>query len=227
MPKPRELSVIIPAAAPGPRMRSWGAKPLVEIGDGQTILSRQVAVIRSLHPRAEVIVAAGCFEDRVCKAIPPGVKAVFNELYAETGVVRSIGLGLRVASHPSVLVVYGDLVFNHAAIRGVVGPQSAVLLDRSDASGDSPGATVAGGRVVNLDFGLTPRWAQVAYLGGRELELFKAFAWGPAGRVALGFEALNAVIAGGGRLRAAEPEGSRVVDVDTPSDIKRALEIDA
>lgn len=224
--KCRDISIIIPAAGLGRRMKSYGPKSLIEVGGSETILSRQLRILRSAYPRADIVLVVGYEGERVLRTLPFGIKVVENELYAETNVARSIAMGLRVASHSNVLVVYGDLVFNAEAISWTVQDGSSILIDRRGQMGDDEvGVTVVDGRATNMSYGLPIKWGHIAYLTGRELELFKHSVWQIAARRSFGFEVLNQVIDKGGRLRVVEPVGCRLAEVDTSRDIERALRV--
>lgn len=227
--RPHNLSIIIPAAGAGRRMKSHGPKPLIELpasgspGRGhETVIGRQIRVLREVFPGAEIVVVVGHEAERVIRSLPAGVKVVENELYADTNVIRSVGMGLRVASHGSVLVVYGDLVFNAQAVGWASRCGSAVLADsRGLIDRDEVGLTAVDGKVTHFSYGLLTKWAQVAYLTGRELEIFRKIAWNTDRRRSLGFEALNELIEGGGHLRVAEPAGMWIAEIDCTKDIEK------
>jgi choline kinase len=204
-------------------MKSYGPKPLIELDGRETVIARQVRLVRAAYPTAEFIAVVGHEADRVVRSLPAGVKAVENERYDESNVARSICMGLRVATHPRVLVVYGDMVFNAAAVEDVARHGSALLVDRTgQMEDDEVGVTVVDGRVTCFSYGLPAKWCHVAFLAGRELELMRRVVSDPARRNHYGFEALNAVLEAGGRLRAVEPAGMRVAEIDVSRQIERA-----
>ncbi len=222
----RDLSIIIPAAGMGRRMKSYGPKPLIELDNRQTVLSRQLRILRMNYPTADIVAVLGFESERIIKTLPQGIKVVENECFGETNVVRSIGMGLRVASHQNVLVVYGDLVFNQPTIENITQSGSVVVVDTHDRFGeDEVGCNILDGRVTSFSYGLETKWAQIAYLTGRELDLFKKSAWHADHRRWFGYEALNAVVEGGGRLRAVEPKGMQVIEIDSSKDIEKARSI--
>lgn len=220
---PQDLSILIPAAGMGRRMKSYGPKPLIDLTGSETLIGRQVRILRATFPRSDLVVVLGHEAERILRVLPSGVKVVENERYAETNVLRSIGMGLRVVNGSRVLVVYGDLVFNAEAVSWAGSGGSSLLVDsRGQIDEEEVGATVVDGRVTHLGYGLATKWAQVACLAGRELELFKRVAWAAERRMCFGFEGLNAVIEAGGRFRAVEPRGAGIAEVDSAKDIERA-----
>jgi choline kinase len=221
--KVRDLTVIVPAAGVGRRMKSYGVKALVELSLRETIISRQIRIIRSVFPKADIVVVTGYEVERLMRALPHGVKVVENERYEETNVIRSISMGLRVASYPNVLIVYSDLVFNKEAVSWANTNGSGVLIDSRHQFGDDEvGTMIVDGRVTNFSFGLPVKWGQIAYLTGRELELFRRIASQSDKRRHFGHEVLNSVIDAGGRIRAIEPRDLKIVEIDSSKDIEIA-----
>src|SRR3982751_246557 len=96
----RNLSIVIPAAGVGRRMKSFGPKSLIELGDGQTVLSRQLHILRSTYPTADIVLVLGHEADRIIRSLPSasGIKVVENENHSETNVARSLAMGIRVAN---------------------------------------------------------------------------------------------------------------------------------
>lgn len=221
------LTVIIPAAGLGRRMRTVGSKALVELRPGETVLSRQVAMLRRVLPFADVIVVVGYEADRVYRALPQWVRVVENEAYETTNVVRSIDLGIRAAVTDRVLVIYGDLVFNEAVLRNFPLQESAALVDHSAVGRENEvGVTVVDDYVTQFAFGLDSKWAHIIYLSGLELHNFKRFSADVDKRRCFGFEALNEVLERGGNLAAVPLEGGmRLAEIDTSRDIAAATSI--
>jgi choline kinase len=117
VPKKDNLSIIIPAAGVGKRMRSYGPKSLIPLNHEETVISRQINLLKKLFlHHSEIIVVVGFESEKIIRNLPKWVKVIENENYATTNVARSIGMALRIASNNNVLIVYGDLVFNIHAL---------------------------------------------------------------------------------------------------------------
>lgn len=218
--------MIIPAAGPGRASRTPSPVSLVDIL-GRTVIGRQVDAVRGAFPGAEIVAVLGPMADKVARSLPRDVKVVENEGYARTAVVRSLALALRVASHDRILVIYGDLVFNDVAVSCLPAlRKSAILVDHSGQIGPGEvGVSSQGGWATRLDFGLPAKWSQVAYLEGRESALFRELALDPRNSTRFGWELLNDVIDGGGRLAAHERPDLRIAEIDGPRDIPRAISL--
>jgi choline kinase len=221
-----EFAVVIPAAGIGRRMRSYGPKCLVQLADGRTVLRRQIDLVRQLCPRVDIVVVVGFEAERVIRTLPAGVRVVENEHYEETGVARSIAMGLRATTADRVLVVYGDLVFNWATLRGIGGTKSVVVVDRCGKMGTAEvGVTVVGQAATHFDYGLKTKWTGIVLLTGRELALFKQLAATVDRRRAAGHELLNCIIDRGGEFQTVLVDTAELVEIDSGADIKRAREV--
>lgn len=219
-----DLSIVVAAAGVARRMRSYGARALLPLPDGRTLIRRQVDVLRAACPGADLVVVVGHEADRVMRALPRGVRVVENEHHETTGPARSVVLGLRAAAADRALVVYGDLVFDREAVEGLAGGPSAVLVRPADPGGPAEvGVTVDPdtGLVVHFEYGLPLRWLQMALLAGAELRYFREAGGHKDRRRHLGHEVLNAVIERGGELRAVARPAAQVVEIDAAGDVRK------
>lgn len=221
------LTVLIPTAGSGRRMKSYGPKALIELRH-ETVIGRQLSILKEFFPAADFVVVLGFEADKVYRALPSWVRVVESELHEETNVARSIDIGLRACgSTEKVLLVYGDLVFSANSFAGLPLNQSSIFVDPKgiQMGADEVGLNVVDGRVTRLDYGLEDKWAQIALCAGQELELLRRIASERDRRRCFGFELLNAVIDKGGSFRALAPEGMRLAEIDSSKDIERAMVI--
>jgi hypothetical protein len=225
---PHDLTIVIPAAGLGRRMKSYGPKALIEVGSGQTVLGRQLAVLGRVFPGADIVVVVGFEAERVVRHLPGGVRVVENECYEATNVARSLEIGLRSSACKAALFVYGDLVFNAATFEGLPRDRSSVLVDQAGWFRDGEvGCNVVDGLAAHFDYGLATKWAQVALLTGRELALFRRLAAGRDKRRHFGYEILNDVLEHDGELAAVRPPKMHIVEIDTSRDIGPARAVPA
>lgn len=220
-----KLIVVIPAAGLGRRMRSYGPKALIKIAGGETVVARQIRLTRLAFPGAEIIVVTGFESDRLRRALPRDVRVVVNASYDETNVAHSLLLGIQHARPTaSVLVVYGDLVFNTRAIEGLDKSTSSLIIDaRPGSREDEVGVNVVDDEVMCLAYGLPAKWAQIALLRPREAALFREVAREPRRKRQFGFEILNEILDRGGTFAAHVPDGLSLVEIDSSKDIEPAL----
>ena len=222
--KSNSLSIIIPAAGVGKRMRSNGPKSFISI-NGKYLIDRQLELLKQVYPHAEIIVVGGYEAKRLMDYLPTHILKVENEKFEETNVVRSIGMGLRVARSENVLVIYGDLVFNKVALP-INLTESTLVLDKINnlMREDEVGCT-SSNKVEILMYELAQKWAQIMFLTGKELKMFKNLSWSPDKYNLFGFEIINEIILKKGEFKVYCPNNIKVIDVDFPTDIKIAENI--
>lgn len=202
-------------AGPGKGMRELGPRACLKVG-GEPLLARQVRVLRESVPGAEVVVVVGHEAGRVFRAVPDGVRVVENERWAETGTLRSACLGLR-AAPGDVVVAYGDLLFDHAAVLDLDRPGSVVLVGEG---GNGVGVNEARGRVTHMDYGRPNPWAQMVRLAAPAAAALVKFGEPDVTRPLLLHEGLNRLADQGVALRAARCSG-RADEIDSPADYRR------
>lgn len=218
----KELTTIILAAGKSKKIKSYIPKSLIKLDSKHTVISRQIKIIRKEYPFSEIIVVVGYEADLIMKHLDSEVKFIENENYETTNMVRSIAMALRITSFNNILIIYGDLVFNPNVIR-IVGNISVGVVDNNSFMGENEvGVIVHNGKITHFAYDLTTKWAQIIYLTGYELELFRKTVWNHNHYRWFSFEAINKVIEAGGNIRAVEPKGMNIVEIDTLKDIERA-----
>lgn len=224
-PSKDNFSVIIPTASMGRRMKSYGPKSLIKVG-GESVLDRQIRLIKKVFKnRAEIIVVSG-FEKEKFKSYESKVKVFENEDYANSNVVKSLGIGLEGRSHENVLIIYGDLVFNQSAITAPFGYYSMLIIDKNGTMNPrEAGCVIQKNKVERVMYGLDHKWAQIGFFRGRELDLLEEFCKKPKNARCFGFEALNFIIENGGIFSGFSPKGIKVMDIDCSKDIKLTEEM--
>lgn len=226
--KNTELSVVIPAAGVGKRMKSKDAKSLIEIEQGISLVERQLQIIWSTYPKSDVLLVVGYKADKIREALKNyPVRFIYNPIYETTNVAFSISLGLQASISEECLIVYGDLFFNEDAIGTITDGKSKVLVDSNNyMSSDEVGLIVDEDyQITNFSFGLERKWSQIAFLRGVELDLFKNACYKEDASRWFGYEALNEIINNGGELQSHIIPSSISIDIDTPQDLTKAKNV--
>ena len=220
------LTIIIPGAGQGTRMKSYGPKPLTKIGNS-TIIERQTKLLKEQFPNATIILISGYEAVRVMNNSPEGIIHIENERFASTEVLKSIAIGLRATITNRVLLVYGDLVFNSDTLKYPLKDKSLLFIDTSNTmTEDEVGCTInSKNEVENILYDLTPKWAQISYFVGKELKLLQQLAFNPLNEKLFGFEIINEIINKGGIFTTASPKNIMVNDIDCSKDILIAEKI--
>lgn len=225
-PAGEDLTVIIPAAGLGRRMKSYGPKALIELKNGETVISRQLELLRGVLPYADIVVVLGFESDKIQRVLPDYVRVVKNEHYETTNVSRSLELGMRASRRQKALVVYGDLVFNENTLVILRNYESSVVVCHNcpERHGEV-GVNVVDDKVTTFSYGLPTKWAHIALLCQPELRLFKKAASDRMKRKYFGYEVLNEVLDGGGRLSPLISSSIRIAEIDSSKDIENARNI--
>lgn len=225
-PNTYKYSIIIPAAGQGTRMKAHGAKSLIKLTPDLTVIQNQLNIIAQKFRYYEIILVAGFQAYRVMRDTPNDIIKIENERYEDTNVCRSIGMGLRAATTNRVLIIYGDLVFNSSALDVKFNKGSSLIIDSSNTMTDNEvGCTITNGLIDQILYELPNKWAQISFFVDKELDMLKQLTWNPDNERLYGFELINHIIDKGGKFRAISPNGIRVNDIDSSSDIQIAQDI--
>jgi len=223
-PERSKYSIIIPAAGLGNRAKSLGVKSLIKLEHKTTIIDRQLQLIRQHFHDCEIILVTGFQAKKVMDRTPNDIIKVENERYDETGVVRSIGMGLRAATTDNVIIIYGDVVFDAKILNQEF--LESTLITCSSMSENEVGLT-ADKYAEYMCYGLEDKWAQIVYLTGKELHLFQQMTWDENYHNLFGFEIINDIIKNNGQFHVVHSSGY-ANDVDCRKDlikIKRDLKL--
>lgn len=193
----KDLSIIIPTAGIGHRMKVSGAHALLEFNN-EPLLRMQIKNIKKVYPHADIIVVVGYEAHKIMNGVPE-VRFVENENYESTNVLRSIGMGIRAAITERILIVYGDIYFD-PTILNQSDNESWVIGD-TKMKNTSIGMVINNQYAVNFAYDLETKWGKIVHLQGNELKIFKKIACDPNNKKLLGYEALNTIINKGGNLK--------------------------
>jgi choline kinase len=213
------LSVIIPAAAPGKRMKSYGSRSLVQLPNEEYLVNHQIQTVKTVYPEAEIILVLGFESEKVITNLKHKVHVVENENYEEKSVVSSIRLGLINSLYDNVLLIYGDLFFQEPSIDLITKDMSRISIEnRGILSNDNVGITSHNALIEHLAFGLKDKWAQIAFLTGLELSLFKKYVGNKDNHKKYTHELFNLIIDKGGKFGEHYAE---VIEIDNGEDIQK------
>jgi choline kinase len=223
--KQTKLSIIIPSASEGSRMKSIGPRSLIQVGT-KTLIQHQNDILLDTYPNSDVILITGFEGSKLMNKVPKNVMCIENERYLETNVLRSISIGLRAAIQPAILIIYGDLVFNAKLLDFNIN-KSCIIYDNSGEVTDETevGCTIHGDKLENMFYGLSNIWTSVVYLTGKELSLMRNIAYNKQKEKLYTWEAINEIIHNGGEFMAYCPKGSKSIDIDSSRDMDKISQI--
>lgn len=219
-------AIVIPAAGMGRRMKTAGPKCLVKCHKGEPLILRQIRLCREVFADPYIVVVLGYEAERIQKILPSGIHVVINAQFENTNVAHSLRLGMS-ACPPwlPLLILYGDLVFNKALLKGVNLKASSILVDQQSEREAEVGVTVVNGKVTYFSYGLPLKWSQVATLMPNELDKFSGIMSHSGRHRHYGYEILNEIVEGGGHFLANTPKNMKLVEIDCAKDIDLAKTI--
>lgn len=119
----RPLAVIL-AAGMGSRLGRPHPKPLTPLPHGESILRRQMRMLRAAD--LEIMVVVGFKKDLVMEAAPDAYFA-YNPDYDATNTARSLGCALQQVRDRDVLWMNGDVVFAERVLGGVLAQSGSIV----------------------------------------------------------------------------------------------------
>ena len=214
------LTVIIPVAGMGHRMKSYGPKCLLPANTKETILDKTIANVEREYPYSDIIVVVGFESEKVIKSLPHNIRIVENKQFEETNIAESIRIGINASSTDKLLIVYGDLVFNVYSIRDLTSDGPCAVVDSKDRFKEEEiGVTVVDGCITNFAYGLPKKWSQIAYFENESFEILKTLCSDKRKSKLYPFELFNIIINNGITIKAKEPKGMLIREIDSLKDL--------
>lgn len=205
-------------------MKSYGAKSMVKLTSGKTILETQLQTIDNIFNNYEIILSVGFEADKVIKNLPESkfLRIIENQTYEETNVLEEIRLSLNnclTSNH--ILFIYGDVVFNSVALDDITkdGHSTTVVYKGRGQDNEKVGVTVSNDKVTSFGYGISPEWGYITYLTGRELEIFKKIAQDRDKNKIYMFEALNLMLDRNCQLKSHQPDKLMINRIEYAKDI--------
>ena len=223
----KKMTVILPAAGAGRRMKSYGPKCLIDLTPNQTILDRQLEIINNTFKRTEIVLVYGFESEKVIQKAHEECIKVENELYEDTNVARSVAMALRATTAKDILKVNGDLVFSREILKHIDYSSSCTICSKDPERESEVGCIIdQQGNLSHIMYDLEKKWSQIVYLKGKELILFKKHIWDTSYRKYFMVEIINKVIETGGAIKCREVSGEKTMDVDKSNDVVSAKDIE-
>lgn len=232
-----ELSIIIPAAGIGKRMKSYGPKSLIQLDSTSNVLSRQLSILQKLHPKADIVIVSGFEHEKTLEFIhqwnskfrnvgSKEVKVINNTRYSETNVAKSITMATEFCDKDKYLIIYGDLVFNEDTLNNIVFERSGLVVDTEGQLDKlEVGIKFADYQIEKLAYDTKVKWAQIAYLNHADMEEFNSLVDQPRHSKYFSFEIFNMMLATGTRLQCYWNPKMRIVEIDYSKDIDLARQL--
>jgi choline kinase len=216
----RGITVAILSAGTGSRIKSYEPRSLLKIGN-DLLVEHQISTIKDCFDSPEIINVVGCHANKVIKKTKGKTRIVENQLHDSSNSSESLRLAFNNTMNENILFMHGDLYFNKHTL-DVDYDKSFVILDTKNQIKETEvGVTVTDDKLSIMSYGLSIKWAQIAYFTGKEYKILKAIfqKYENQDKKKLSFEIINMVLAAGGHFVCHEPEKMSITEIDRIKDI--------
>ncbi len=216
------ITVIILAANIGYGMKSYGPKTLLSVNEKETLLEYQINLIRTVFPKADIILVVGFLADRIIRKCPPGIRIVENQLYENSNEVTQLRLALNCTLTENVLIIKDDIIFNAETLKEISKDKSCLIYDSTgQIDSDNVGVTVVDGHVTTFAFDVPNKWCHIAYLTVKDLKSIKSICSNRDNSRLFLFEALNMLLDKIDQIKAIEPRNMEIIKIDNSRDLEK------
>lgn len=161
------VSFIIICDSPGYRMKSYGASPLLDIGNLK-LLDIQIKAIKNCFTNFEIILCVGFDSSSIIKYVRNNLKninirIVENQLYEQTNSCESLRLSLNNICNNKVFVLDGSLVLNENIFHNF-STKDNVLFSQTKQNDFEIGFNINENNVIeHVSFGASNIWSEILY----------------------------------------------------------------
>lgn len=221
-----DICIIIPVAGLGKRMKAYGPKASIILNKEETVLERQIKILRCYFPKAKIVVVCGFQKEKIHEIVDNEIKLVENKKYKDSNICLSIKIGINAYNSKKILIINGDLVFSEEIFLNTPKNCSWIAIDNNQNQRSSEvGVNIVDGNITNFCYGLNPKWGHIVYLTGKEADIFKKLIVLETSDKKFSFEILNDVIDMGGIIKPQFHKKWKLVEIDTSKDISRAKKL--
>jgi len=218
----QDIAVAILSAGIGARIKSYEPRSMIRIG-GKTLIEHQISTLQQCFESPEIIAVIGCGADKITKRIRGSVRIVENQIYTETNTSESMRLAFNNSTKNNFLFIHGDLYFNQETLSNLDYSKSFILVDdKNQFSEKEVGVTSNKDIATILSYGLPVKWAQIAYVTGREVDILKKIfhKFDEISKKNLSFEIINKMISMGASFHCYQPQKMSILEIDCIKDLK-------
>jgi len=216
----KAITVVILSAGAGSRIKSYEPRSLLKMGGG-LLIEHQIETVQGCFDSPEIINVVGCHANKVIKKTKGKTRIVENQLHDSSNSSESLRLAFNNTQNENILFMHGDLYFNKHTL-DVDYDKSFVILDTKNQIKETEvGVTTAGNQLSIMSYGLSVKWAQIAYFTGKEYKILKSIfqKYENPDKKKLSFEIINMVLMAGGHFVCHEPERMSITEIDRIKDI--------
>lgn len=194
------ITVVLLCEKAGHRMKSYGPTPLIKFG-GATLLDRQIASLKSVFSRFELIICGGFDCEKVVKFVREkykelNIRIVENQVYPHSNSCESVRLCINNTTNSKILICNGDLLVDTEVFSLIHGGKSFIILEQEPCNNLEVGVTInEEGHTENLSFGIENLWSEIVFLHDQEtIESFRKIISSADYKNKFMFEAINDLV---------------------------------
>lgn len=216
-----DISVAILTAGCGKKIKSYEPRSLLKI-NGDSLINHQIKTLNQVFDSPEIITVIGCHANKIIKKVNKKTRIVENQLYSENNSSESMRLALNNTLNENFMFLHGDLLFNKNCLKVDYDHSFVIIDNKENIKNEEVGATVTNGELSILSYGLSTKWAQIAFFTNREYELLKSLflKYEEKDKKKLSFEVINSIVEMGGSFRCYEPKNMKIKEIDRIGDIR-------
>ena len=218
----QDISIAILSAGIGARIKSYEPRSMIKIGS-KTLIGHQINTLEQCFESPEIIAVVGYGADKITKRVRGSVRIVENQIYQETNTSESMRLAFNNTTKNNFLFIHGDLYFNQDTLSNLDYNKSFILIDDKNQFSDKEVGVTSNKNVATiLSYGLPVKWAQIAYITGKEIEILKKIfhKFDSISKKNLSFEIINKMISMGASFQCYQPTKMSILEIDCIKDLK-------
>ena len=218
----QDIAVAILSAGVCARIKSYEPRSMIRIGS-KTLIEHQISTIQQCFESPEIITVVGCGAEKIIKKVRGSTRIVENQIYKETNTSESIRLAFNNTIKNNFLFIHGDLYFNQETLSNLDYSKSFILIDENNQFSEKEvGVTSNKDIATILSYGLPVKWAQIAYVTGREVDILKKIfhKFDEISKKNLSFEVINKMISMGASFHCYKPKKMSIIEIDCIKDLK-------
>ena len=220
-PPESEICAAILSAGIGKKIRSNEPRSLLKIGPS-TLVDHQIKMIDNAFRSSDILLVVGIGSEKIIRKTERRIRIIENQMYESTNTFESLRLSVINNTKANILFMHGDLYFNQQTLSSMRYDKSFLIVDtKNRISTSEVGITVVNDKATTLAYDLPTKWAQIAFLTGKEYEILESIFLksSSAHKKMLSFEIINSIIERGGSFVCLEPEDMQLLEIDSMKDI--------
>lgn len=214
--KGSDIDVIILSARMGNRMKSYGPRALMKLNKHETVLDRQIHVVKTVYNNCNISVSVGFEADKIIKKYSTKVSLIEHQLHDVNNEAEEAKIAINTTTSNNVLLIGGNVLFNLSVLHSIELNESGIVLDTKGQMGEKE-ASVShmDGSVLNISYGFEDNWSNIVYLTGNELRIFREIIQAENYKKYFLFEIVNEIINNNGKIRAYQNQNNQLANIDS------------